>query len=294
MQIWNDYYTEHPVQWSLDHEGSGVHILRVWRDAPMPAELAVVTGEWFYSLRSALDYIIWATAVHLHGSIPPPSEGVLQYPIYDTEKMWNSQLHRLKPLADHHREMLYEMQPFASDSDANYLGWINRLSRIDRHRRLSVMTSYLADLRPVLQYPEGCNVEMRWGNRVLGPGKTEVLRLDLSPWDDSMEVKINPRSIIDPEIEDWSASPFWRRITYGERFAYMQIFVMGEVATYEYDCTGDTRKPDMLTDGFKEVSNARRQPMPVIVEPSTPTVWGNPVQGKPSTKHAFDGGRSQT
>jgi hypothetical protein len=82
IEIWNSYCTENPCQWSLGHEGAGVHILHVWRDIPMPGELAVVTGEWFYSLRSALDYIIWATAVHLHGTIPPPSEGILQYPIY--------------------------------------------------------------------------------------------------------------------------------------------------------------------------------------------------------------------
>jgi hypothetical protein len=75
--------------------------------------------------------------------IPPPNDGVLQYPIYDTDKAWTSNLFRLKPLADHHREMLHEMQPFASNSDASYLGWINRLARIDRHRRLSIMTSYL-------------------------------------------------------------------------------------------------------------------------------------------------------
>jgi hypothetical protein len=44
IEIWNSYYTEHPCQWSLDHEGDGVHILRVWRDQPMPAALAIVTG----------------------------------------------------------------------------------------------------------------------------------------------------------------------------------------------------------------------------------------------------------
>jgi integrase len=75
-------------------------------------------------LRSALDYLIWATAVHMSGALPPPGEGALQYPIYDTEQAWTNNLYRLKPLADHHREMLREMQPFASDNDANYLGWI--------------------------------------------------------------------------------------------------------------------------------------------------------------------------
>jgi hypothetical protein len=66
--------------------------------------------------------------------------------------------------------MLHEMQPFASDVDPNYLGWINRLSRINRHRRLGVMTSYLAEMTPVIGLPIGCTARLQWGDRVLGLG----------------------------------------------------------------------------------------------------------------------------
>lgn len=59
--------------------------------------------------------------------IPPPDEVQLQYPIYDAEETWNRNLYRLKHLAEHHRSMLKTMQPFNSNVDANYLGWINRL-----------------------------------------------------------------------------------------------------------------------------------------------------------------------
>lgn len=63
-QLWNDYISSHPFTPSLIGEGDGVYILRVWEDQPPPAELAVATGEWLYNIRSALDYIIWATAAH--------------------------------------------------------------------------------------------------------------------------------------------------------------------------------------------------------------------------------------
>lgn len=291
IELWNEFTSTHPCSYSLDHEGNGEHILRVWRDQPMPAQLAVVTGEWFYSLRCALDYIVWAAAVYQSGTIPPPSEGVLQYPIYDTEKAWNQNLYRLKPLADHHRAMLREMQPFASDIDANYLGWINRLSRIDRHRRLSVMTSYLAEMNPVIGLPRGCTAQLQWGDRVLRAGKTRVLRIVVTPWSDDMEVKINPKSLIDPEIEDWSTSKFWRRINYSERFTTMQVFVAGEVAIYEYDCTGATRKPDLLTEEFKAKSDTRRRPARLVEKEKQATAWGSPISGKPSSKAAFDGRR---
>src|SRR6476661_3374848 len=162
--------------------------------------------------------------------------------------------------------MLHEMQSFASDVDPNYLGWINRLSRINRHRRLGVMTSYLVEMTPVIGLPIGCTAVVAMGDRVLGAGKTDVLRIVVSPWSDDMKVEINPKSLIDPEIEDWSTSKFWRRITYSERFTTMQVFVAGEVAVYEYDCTGATRKPDLLTTEFKMESDARRPPLRLVAK----------------------------
>ena len=73
-----------------------------------------------------------------NGQMPPPGEGGLQYPIYDEAAAWKKNEWRLKSLGEHHREMLLSMQPFNSDLDANFLGWINRLARIDRHRRLAI------------------------------------------------------------------------------------------------------------------------------------------------------------
>jgi hypothetical protein len=106
---------------------------------------------WLYNLRASLDYVIWATACYVAGQVPPPTEGVLQYPIYYEEAAWKRNEYRLKGLHPHHREMLLIMQPFNSDSDASYLGWLNRLVRIDRHRTLVTGAARIAQLEPVLQ-----------------------------------------------------------------------------------------------------------------------------------------------
>jgi hypothetical protein len=89
------------------------------------------------------------------GQVPPPNEGVLQYPIYDERAAWERNAYRLKGLHQHHREMLLIMQPFNSDPDANYLGWLNRLARVDRHRTLVTGAARLAQVEPVLQVPDG-------------------------------------------------------------------------------------------------------------------------------------------
>jgi len=289
-QLWNDDLDVHPFAPSLTGEGDGVYILRVWEEEPPPLGLAVATGEWLYNARSALDYVIWATAAYESGRLPPPDDGQLQYPIYDTEEAWNRNLYRLRSLADHHRVMLKTMQPFNSDLDANYLGWINRLARIDRHRHLSRVTAYLAVVEPVLAVPEGCTTTLQWGERMLRDGKADVARIVVTPWREGMDVEINPRIGVDPEIEAWSGSEFWRRIRISDRFHMLQIFLSGEIATYEYDCTGSSRKADLLTSEYKEECDGRRSaPRSHPRRVSKPVVWSDPHDGRRSTQNRFDG-----
>lgn len=289
-EIWNGYIAQHPYDFSLDGQGDGTYIVRVWQETPMPPDFAVIMGEWLYNLRSTLDYVIWATAVHESGQRPPPrEEQQLQYPIYDTDKAWRNNLYRLQSLADHHRKMLHTMQPFNSDLNANYLGWINRLARIDRHRRLIDGTACLAVMDPVFQVPHGSTVSLEWGERVLVDGRADVARVTVSPWDESMEISFNPRMGIDPEISEWSESPFWGRMRFSERIHLIQLFVAGEIAVYEYDCTGNSRKSDLLTDDFKVEADARRPLRRITHPPRRPAVWKSGGPGRASTAGRFAG-----
>jgi hypothetical protein len=103
VEIWNGYIADHPYSASLIGQGDGVYILRIYEDVPPPHEFAVATGEWINHLRSALDYTIWAAAAHTSGRVPPPNEGQIQYPIYESREAWERNLYRLSALADHHR-----------------------------------------------------------------------------------------------------------------------------------------------------------------------------------------------
>jgi hypothetical protein len=287
-EIWNAHLEDHPFDFELVHEGEGVHILRVWEERPLPAEFAVRLGEWLYNIRSCLDHIVWATAAYTTGTVPPTDEAKLQYPVYASKAAWERNAYRLKHLADHHREMLWTMQPFNGDADANYLGAVNNLARIDRHRRPNIGTAYLAELEPVVQVPEGSRVTLEFGQRVLSGGKADAIRLVVDPWEDGMQVKINPRVGIDPEIGEWARSPFWRRIRFSERLTMIQVFVAAETAVYEYDCTGQTRKPQALTSAFKAECDGRERngPPTETVEPWT---WGPPEAGSPSSEDRFLG-----
>jgi hypothetical protein len=258
-EIWNSYIEQHPYDFGLLGEGEGVYVLRVYEDAAPPQELAVATGEWINHLRSALDYAIWATAAHVSGCVPPPNQGQIQYPIYDSREAWERGLPRLRSLASHHRQMLLTMQPFNSDSDANYLGWVNRIARSDRHRHLSRMTAYISELDPALGLPAGYEATMQLGERVIADGYADVVRFVVTPCHADVKVEVNPRIGIDPDIEEWTASPFWRRIRFPDRLRMLELFVGGEIAAYEYDCTGGGRKSDMLTQTYKDECDARHR-----------------------------------
>jgi hypothetical protein len=288
-ESWNEFIALHPYEFVLNSQGGGVYLLQVWQTQPMPAAFSIAMGEWLYNLRSALDYVVWATAVCVSGQSPPPKEGVLQYPVYDSEAAWKANRYRLDVLREHHVAMLETMQPFRSDLDANYLGWINRLARVDRHRRLVDGTAYLAELEPVLAVPSGVDVTLEWGERVLVNGHADVARITLNPWREDMEVSVNPRIGIDPEVREWASSPFWGPKRFTERLRLLQIFVSGEIATYEYDCTGQSRKQHLLTDTYRAECDARREPKEIHVAARPPVSWKVSKKGRPASREMLRG-----
>lgn len=152
------------------------------------------------------------------------------------------------------------------------------------------MTAYLAEVEPVFAVPDGCTITLQWGERVLRDGKADVARIVVTPWHESMDIQFNPRMGVDPEIEAWSGSEFWRRINYSERFRMLQVFVAAEIATYEYDCTGISRKAELLTDAYREECDARRMVGKLYPRrASPPVVWTEPREGRRSTPQRFDG-----
>jgi hypothetical protein len=282
VKVWNDYVEREPHEIQLVHQ-KGVHIVRVIENEPVPPDFAGLFGEWLYNLRASLDYIIWASAAYASGTVPPPNEGVLQYPIYDDEAAWNRNFYRLKGLPEHQQQRLRMMQPFASNLDANYLGWINRLARIDRHRTLVDGACRLVELRPVLGTDPGRMGDLQWGTKVVRGPVTDIARLTITPWEDGARVLFNPRSGIDPEIDQWSVSPFWGLRRFGDRVRMMQIFVAAEIAIYEYDCKGTSHREDLLTDSFRQECDFRGSSERPVREARPAEQWSAPTAGTRTT-----------
>lgn len=290
-EIWNAYLDGHPFDFALLQTDLRQWTLRIFQDQPVPPELSVVFGEWLFDLRSALDSTMWATAVHVARQEPPPGEDRLQYPIFETRASWDRNLSRLRPLAEHHREMLLTMQPFMTEQpDANYLGWINKLARIDRHRRMTVATAYVAVAEPVIEAPSGSEMTLEWGERLFHSGRCDLFRITTEHPD--ARPRVNPRIGIDPEIADWAASDFYRKWRFCERLEMLEVFVRAEIALYEYDCTGESRGWDAASDSFKTDSDLRRatSELEPIVRPERPPIaWAVDRNRRASTEARLRG-----
>ena len=288
VELWNDFLEERPFDFELVHQGDGVHILTVTQQQPLPAVFAIELGEWLYNARACLDYIVWSACVYVTGCMPPPDDGRLQYPIYSSLEAWRSNESRLRNLAPHHRAMLLQMQPFNGDADANYLGWVNELARIDRHRRLTVSTAYLAEVEPVVEVSGDATLTLQWGQRALIDGYAQVARICATPWTDQVSLRINPGIGIDPEVAEWASSPFWRKIPLPKRLPMIESFLKGEISAYEYDCTGTTRDPDFLTPEYRAECDAREM-LPSVRSVIEEVEWSDPVEGRTSSAARFVG-----
>ena len=141
----------------------------------------------------------------------------------------------------------------------------------------------------MLQVPDGCAVTVEWGERTVINGQADAARFTVRPYRPGMDVSVNPRIGIDPEIVEWSRSPFWTRVPFDERLKLMQVFVAGDIATYEYDCTGRGRKAELLTDGFRAESDARRGISAAHIRVRPEVDWKPAGPGTPSTRGRFEG-----
>jgi len=120
-------------------------------------------------------------------------------------------------------------------------------------------------------------------------GYAQVARISVSPWTEDMELSVNPRIGIDPEIAEWAESAFWSRVRFTERLRMIQVFLSAEIAVYEYDCTGASRKAQVLVPEYRAQCD-ERGPQGPIRRPARPQVtWGPPSIGTSSTSARFEG-----
>lgn len=113
---------------------------------PVPSHWQVVTGEVLYNLRSALDHAAYELSVRgLGRDLTPDEARGSQFPIFKKPKEFRDAVPRYLPGVDADSVALIErVQPYAGrgpeymptqfDESAFYLGLLNELANIEKHR----------------------------------------------------------------------------------------------------------------------------------------------------------------
>ncbi|MGA2859964.1 MAG: hypothetical protein ABSE40_24100 [Candidatus Sulfotelmatobacter sp.] len=148
--------------------------------ADVPSTVSLISGDVLQSLRSALDYLIWA-----HSENPT---AFTSFPIFDPAKGEQSfltrKIERLPPAA---RKIVTELKPYKGGNET--LWKLHELNRTDKHRLLVAsgtalrgfnMNRHLANIRhggPTMVVRNGQNFVVRIAEDVYIPPRVKVFPL---------------------------------------------------------------------------------------------------------------------
>lgn len=267
LKVWNEFVSHDDaytvgIYMTKEREGVGRGTLKVWQDTTMPTLLPILFGEYFYNLRAALDYAVYATAIIDNGwKHPPPGEGVLQFPICETPESWRANAFRVAPLSERHRGWIESVQPYVGGDDPKVRGiyWLNHFARLDRHRELRIVGGYLAEANPIVHAKPGSVVTFdRMDDEIFVEDGTVIARFTVTPWQEGDEVEANPQMGIDIELKDFilgrPPEAEWLRMPIAQRLFLIETVIHSEVGRLEYDCLHRTRSKYLVTDwpGFNK------------------------------------------
>jgi hypothetical protein len=145
-------------RWLVDEGGAGFHFLeeepthhvcrfRILK--PLPPELQLLAGDCAHAARQALDHLAYALSITVTEQEPPTNESRSEFPLFspirngDLAAFDKSLLAKVgKARADLDTavyDALEELQPY-NGGEMEWLGHLDELDRIDKHRFLPVVT----------------------------------------------------------------------------------------------------------------------------------------------------------
>jgi hypothetical protein len=117
----------------------------VWRfHAPKGTDfkdVSVCVGDCIHNLRSALDHLVYAIAVHESAKNPPPDENILAFPITTKPGDFKRAKNRIRTLSIGAQKAIEKVQPYnrVQNGSPSALSLLGRLDDVDKHRLLQVV-----------------------------------------------------------------------------------------------------------------------------------------------------------
>jgi hypothetical protein len=156
-----------PVRTEADR--SGLEYRFYLGDLPgVEPDWAFKTGEIMFNLRASLDYLVYELHLRRYrGKLPPKIEKLPLFPIYNSRGEFSER--RIAKLSQRDRRAIRHLQPYVRRQDewfnARYwLGRLNALHNVDKHRKLHLVTASLTTAPfPKMDPAHGFESDPAWG-----------------------------------------------------------------------------------------------------------------------------------
>jgi hypothetical protein len=130
---------------------TGEHFMRARVASQPPPYLSVLAGDVVHNLRSALSHLVHELAqARSAGSLSEAVAQGLDFPICSNPDSFRSQRNdKLRGIAADVQELIKAMQPYEGE-DWRPLAFVHDLNRVDKHRKLNLVTAAVTRHRTVV------------------------------------------------------------------------------------------------------------------------------------------------
>ncbi len=155
----------------------------------VPAHWATLIGDAVHNMRSGLDHLVWQLAILNLGGRRLPKR--TEFPVCDSPSAWLDRItkDKVRDLSPWHRAMIKARQPYQGLDPVrevgpfSALGFLNGLSRLDKHRAPPLVRAAIDPLSTNVQVGGGYGVDSVQPSWYIGPALevgAELIRLELT------------------------------------------------------------------------------------------------------------------
>jgi hypothetical protein len=212
-ELWRSVRETGLLETGLEIDSDGMGTLRcVPGKSTIPSDVSLLLGEMLYQLRAALDNAIYDAIIIKSNRYPPPNGEALEFPICSNVKQYKREAFKIAPLSDKQRMLIESLQPYNAPpmspdnsimSAQRTLSILNTWTRIERHRAIKIVSSWVTNADPNLILPPGAHLKgMNVRKRGLLDSDNVVARFRLKGFTDNMDIRVDPDLHLNPVVDE--------------------------------------------------------------------------------------------
>lgn len=163
VNAWN-HTRPYGIEKQVNSDFTRYSVIARIKGIPPTQRWSLIVSDCLSSLRSALDYLVYAIAIQESGMNPPPDEGKLQFLIADNLERFEKSAWHIQSLTEETRRLIESVQPYHRPYPGlpPLLAILRDFNDSDKHRLLHVMVTSTAQgaFRDIRNVPDGTSIQI--------------------------------------------------------------------------------------------------------------------------------------